>query len=151
MKYCISSGNGPCECELAVAKFARYLIKEHNASVISSSEGYNKGTFRSVTIACDEDLTEFTGSVLWICKSPFRTGHKRKNWFINFTVYEEAETVDFDSEHIAVSTFRSGGHGGQHVNKVETGVRVVHLPTGTTVVCTDERSQYANKKRHWSA
>jgi ribosome-associated protein len=44
-----------------------------------------------------------------------------------------------------VSTFRSGGPGGQHVNKVETGVRLVHVPTGVVVTCRQERSQYRNK------
>lgn len=45
------------------------------------------------------------------------------------------------------STFHCGGNGGQNVNKVETGVRAVYPPTGDVTVCTDERSQYANKKK----
>ena len=44
-------------------------------------------------------------------------------------------------------TFRSGGKGGQNVNKVETGVRAIYLPTGQAVVCTEERSQHANKQK----
>jgi protein subunit release factor B len=44
-----------------------------------------------------------------------------------------------------VDTFRSGGPGGQHANKTETGVRLTHLPSGVIVVCRDERSQYSNK------
>lgn len=44
-------------------------------------------------------------------------------------------------------TFRSGGKGGQNVNKVESGVRAIYPPTGAAVVCTEERSQYANRQK----
>ena len=44
-----------------------------------------------------------------------------------------------------VETFRSGGPGGQHVNKVETGVRLTHAPSGVVVTCREERSQHRNK------
>ena len=147
MKYEISSGNSPSECELAVTKFAEYLIKNYDAEIISSSEGYNKGTYRSVTISADRDLSEFVGSVLWVCKSPYRPGHKRKNWFIDFNFQNEAEKVDFNPNRVVFSTFHSGGNGGQNVNKVETGVRAFYPPTGDATVCTDERSQHANKKK----
>jgi ribosome-associated protein len=46
-----------------------------------------------------------------------------------------------------VQTFRSGGKGGQHQNKTESGVRLVHRPSGITVICRDERSQHLNKQR----
>lgn len=147
MKYEISSGNSPAECELAVTKFAEYLVKNYGATIVSSSEGYNKGTYRSITISADRDLSEFVGSVLWVCKSPYRPGHKRKNWFIDFKFQDEAEKVDFNPDRVVFSTFHSGGNGGQNVNKVETGVRAIYPPTGDVTVCTDERSQYANKKK----
>ena len=55
--------------------------------------------------------------------------------------------MKFNLEKVVYSTFCSGGNGGQNINKVETGVRAVYLPTGDTTVCTDERSQIANKKK----
>ncbi len=147
MIYEISSGNGPAECELAVTKFAEYLSEKHGAEAVENSPGYNKGTYRSVTISCEQDLSEFVGSVLWVCRSSYRPGHKRKNWFINFKPREAACLTEFDETQIEYSTCHSGGKGGQNVNKVETGVHAVYLPTGDAVFCTDERSQYANKKK----
>ena len=146
MIYEVSSGNPPTECELAVTKLVEYLVKNYGAEIIASSEGYNRGTFRSVTIKSDSNLTEFIGSVLWVCKSPYRPGHKRKNWYIDFNLFNQTENAEFDAEKVVFSTFCSGGNGGQNVNKVETGVRAVYPPTGDMTVCTDERSQLANKK-----
>lgn len=147
MRYQISSGQGPAECELGVAKLADYLCRQYGAQVLSTSPGYHKGTYRSVQISCEQDLSEYVGSVQWICRSPYRPAHKRKNWFIDFSCCNTAEIADFQEGQVVFETFRSGGKGGQNINKVETGVRAIYLPTGQAVVCTEERSQYANKQK----
>jgi peptide chain release factor len=65
---------------------------------------------------------------------------------VDVSVCHNATTVDFDETEIRYETFRCGGHGGQNVNKVETGVRAVHERTGISVICTDERSQHLNRR-----
>lgn len=55
-------------------------------------------------------------------------------------------STDVDPAHIRVDTFRASGAGGQHRNKTDSGVRMVHLPTGVTVTATEERSQHQNRQ-----
>ena len=147
MIYQISSGQGPAECELGVAKFLTYLQKHYKITVLETSQGYYENTYRSVQIQTDDDLSHLVGSVQWVCQSPYRIGHKRKNWFLDFSSCAETETEVFDPKQVLFETFRSSGKGGQNVNKVETGVRAIYLPTGQASVCTEERSQYLNKQK----
>ena len=129
MLYQISSGQGPAECELGVAKFLAYLQRRHQVTVEELSAGYHAETYRSVRLRSDEDLQAYVGSIQWICRSPYRPAHKRKNWFIDFSRLDEVATQSaFDPEQIVYESFRCSGKGGQNVNKVSSGVRAVYRP-----------------------
>ncbi|KAL7506001.1 hypothetical protein ACHAXN_003360 [Cyclotella atomus] len=84
--------------------------------------------------------------------SPFNANNKRQTTFAGVDVVpileeEEVKDVDIPEKELEITTMRSGGKGGQNVNKVETGVRIKHLPSGIAVKCTEERSQGMNKQR----
>lgn len=66
---------------------------------------------------------------------------------VRFAVYPVLATSDVSEKDVRTDIFLNGGKGGQNVNKVETAVRMTHIPTGVTVTCRDERSQLQNKKR----
>lgn len=150
----LSSAQGPEECCLAVAKALKKLIKEAEQlklklSILEQETGRHSDTLRSVLVSVEGEQTDqlveqWVGTIQWICQSPFRPKHGRKNWFIGVACFDGVKSIE-DSE-IKFETMRSSGAGGQHINKTDSAVRATHLATGLSVKVQTERSQHANKR-----
>ena len=149
----ITAGRGPVECARAVTLVARELLKAIPSIQLADCEPHNQvdGCFMSMTFTTAEPIpqsivNDWQGTILWrSTKNPYRPGHKRSNWFVGVNFFDEVELPRIEESDIVYETCRSGGKGGQNVNKVETTVRATHIPTRLSVKCSDERSQSQNK------
>lgn len=153
----ITSGRGPTECCRVVALVVEKVLKQAaakgiKAEVVERETGPVNRTLLSAVIAlqggedCGMLIKQWEGTVQWIAQSPYRIYHKRKNWFIGIQTFTLSESREATEAEIRYETLRASGPGGQHVNKTESAVRAVHIPTGMNVVASDQRSQWQNKK-----
>lgn len=152
----ITSGRGPRECEWVVAKTRAFLLVQSEkqgikATILDQQNGKSNREILSVTIEfkgkkVESFIQPWLGTIQWIGQSPIRKFHKRKNWFIGIFEVKEQKLIEFNEKEVEFQSMRSSGAGGQHVNKVSSAVRAIHLPTGIQAVSMDSRSQLQNKK-----
>jgi len=119
------------EGEAAGIKSATIQVKGRNAYGWLKTEG---GVHRLVRI------------------SPFDANARRHTSFASVNVYpvvDDRINIDIKESDVRVDTLRSGGAGGQHVNKTESAVRLTHIPTNIAVMCQNDRSQHRNRAQAW--
>ncbi|MEM7637184.1 MAG: peptide chain release factor H [Pseudomonadota bacterium] len=153
----ITSGDRPEECRIAVSRILRVMEKEAASNGVHCEfavhdDRRRHGPSSAVASLSGKHAIDFSrrwhGTIQWICRSPVRPHHRRRNWFVGIFRIESNidQEIELQPSDLRFEKFRAGGPGGQHQNTTDSAVRVTHIPTGISAISRDQRSQHRNKQ-----
>lgn len=156
----VQAGTGGTDaCDFAAMLLRMYTrwAEDHDYQVemtdelVNEEAGLRNATIRIIGEYAYGRLQSEVGVHRLVRISPFGSGDKRQTSFVAVDVLPEIEqaTIEIKPDDVEIQTFSCGGPGGQHVNKTQSGVRLIHKPTGITAESRTERSQHKNKDNCW--
>jgi peptide chain release factor len=153
----VSSGNGPGECQQAVALTLEKIAQEAadmglDLDIMERAGRYGpKSAVVAVSGQNAKTLAQaWVGVVLWTAQSQIRPMHRRKNWFLEVSERPQISgVVDINPDDVEMQAIRAGGPGGQHQNKTSSAIRAKWIDANGkaySVLVRDHRSQHQNRK-----